>query len=350
MAHKGNFLVRFWGTCGSCASPLTESGLIGIVDSLAGEYEKYCFSSTQADPLDPREVSLPGFLEYVKSQRNKMIAGGNTSCVEVLSSLRRIGDPGYRTVLDMGTGARGLGNSLMKEMFDNGGLEIVFLLSHLHWDHIQGMPFFAPLYMNKMQGIRNIWHFFGGNNWQKPIETCLAGQMDPPNFPVSWQEIQEMTYKIMPNNVMDMFRKNIGGIDVTARKLDHPQETYGWRIEEDGKSVVYATDQEPRDPRYPHPALIELSKNADLLIIDCQYSDKMYHAPPVKYGWGHSYPTAVAHVAAQAKVKSIALFHHNPGATRLDIQARVDETREALSALKYDCVVFAATEGMEVSV
>jgi phosphoribosyl 1,2-cyclic phosphodiesterase len=350
MTLKSVFKVRFWGTCGSCASPMTESGLISTIDSMAKDYESYCLSSSAEDPLDPREVTLSGFLDYMKSERNKIIAGGNTSCVEVLSALRQIGDEGYRTVLDMGTGARALGNSLMKEMLDNGGLEIVILLSHMHWDHIQGMPFFAPLYMNKLSGVRNSWHFFGGNDWQRPVEACLAGQMDPPNFPVSWPEIQAMTYKITANNVMDMFSKDVGGIKISAHKLDHPQETYGWRLEEKGKSVVYATDQEPRDPRYPHPSLIALSKNADLLIIDCQYSDKMYHAPPVKYGWGHSYPTAVAHVAAQAKVKSVALFHHNPGATRLDIQARVNETREALALLKYECNVFAATEGMEVLV
>jgi ribonuclease BN (tRNA processing enzyme) len=343
---NSTFKVKFWGVWGSCASPATDASVIKTMESLAGEYQAY---RNQLGLLG--EAPLADFLSFLKKQKSgDIVYGGNTSCVEVVSTMRRIGDEGYRFVLDMGTGARSLGNSLMKEMFDNGGLEINFLLSHLHWDHIQGLPFFAPLYMNKMQGLKNIWNFFGGNKWQEEVEVCLAGQMDPPNFPVSWDEIHEMTYKIVPNNVMDMFTRDVGGIKIGAYKLDHPQETYGWRIEENGKTVVYATDQEPRDPQHPHPSLLALSKDADLLIIDCQYSDKMYHAPPVKYGWGHSYPTAVAHVAAQAKVKSVALFHHNPGATRFDIQARVNETREALALQKYECNVFAASEGMEVLV
>ncbi len=341
---SATFKVKFWGVRGSIPDPLTNSGFMQILKSLRTEYAR--------PEIHKGLYDIGGFMSFV-AKRLPVIYGGNTSCVEIVAL-----DPFQRFVCDMGTGIRLLGNSLMKEMFDNQGLEIVFLLSHVHWDHIQGLPFFAPLFMNKDNEkcpIKNRWYFCGGTNWQKSAEVCLAGQMDAPNFPVSWDEIKEATHRMTFQTVRDHFAPfpSLKGLtSVKARKLNHPQETYGWRLTRDNKTVVYATDNEPNDPRYPSPSLVDLSQNADLLIIDCQYSDHVYHggAGPVRYGWGHSYPEAVARVAAVACVKNVALFHHDPGATTQDIESRVLEVKEHLSVLKYDCNVFAAYEGLEFSV
>lgn len=333
MAQNKTLTAKFWGVRGSIASPMNEDGFLRTVESLADEHVG---------------DSLRCFVDKLKDKKGTLVHGGNTSCVEVVAH-----HSNQRFVLDMGTGLMSLGNSLMKKMFENKGLQITFLLSHVHWDHIQGLPFFGPLYMNKELGINNFWHFLGGTDWQRRSEVCIAGQMDPPNFPVSWKEIIAMTTHIQFSDVMDHFSRQIGSVKVTSRKLHHPQETYGYRLEQAGKVIVYATDNEPFDPLHPHPALTQLAKDADLLIIDCQYSDRMYHGspPPNRYGWGHSYPTAVAHVIKEARPKNVALFHHDPGASRLDILARVDETKAVLGELKYtDCNVFSAWEGLEFSV
>lgn len=335
------FRVKFWGVRGSVPAPMTEDSFQKTLRSLAVEY-------AEIDDTGKTPLQLVKFLEFVEANRGNNVHGGNTSCVEVLSNNQSY--PPGRIVLDMGTGLRELGNSLMRELFECKGLKIAFLLSHVHWDHIQGLPFFSPLYMSKDDGFQNSWNFFGGTDWQRKAETCIQGQMDPPTFPVSWREIEAITHEINFSTVWDKLRTNIEGVVVSAGKLHHPQETYGWRLEKNGKVITYATDQEPFDPRYPDPPLLRLAKGADLLITDCQYSDAAYHGtpPPVRHNWGHSYPSAVAHVAAQAGVKSVALFHHDPSATRDDISTRVRETRAALGSLGYDCNVFAAWEGLEI--
>ena len=149
--------------------------------------------------------------------------GGNTSCVEV-----RFGNQIF--VLDMGTGLRPLGNSLISEMFKNYGRSVTFLISHVHWDHIHGLPFFAPLYINKNMGIKNSWRFFGGTDWQKTAEICLRGQMDPPTFPVSWSEIEKTTHEIGYAGMVDLMKMDEGDAVIQFGKLNHPQETYGTRL------------------------------------------------------------------------------------------------------------------------
>lgn len=322
--------VRFWGVRGSVPAPLTGAEV----------YEKHCelFKGYMEDQ------SRINWKEYLDTQPlwKKATYGGNTSCVEVLCDNKRI-------VLDMGTGLRMLGKNIMEEMFLEKGLSIIFLLSHIHWDHVQGLPFFAPLYVNKESGIRNSWTFFGGTDWMKTAEVCLRGQMDPPTFPVSWLEIEKITHRMEEFDVYDCMSFNIGTIRVTTRRLNHPQETYGWRIEYQDKIIAYTTDNEPFDPRHPDPRLLELARDADIWITDCQYSHGQYHGRnggPARYGWGHSYPEAVATTVNIARPKRVLLFHHDPAAKDLNIYHLECEVR---NEIKVDTEVLAAYEGLEIT-
>lgn len=330
------FIVKFWGVRGSVPSPL-----------VADDVEEKILRALCADRFHGAGITPENFLQTLPFHVRGTY-GGNTSCVEVRAGEKRI-------VLDLGTGARPLGNSLMQEMFANKGLDITFLLSHIHWDHIQGLPFFAPLHFNKNQGINNRWTFYGGTRWQEVAQDCLAGQMDPPTFPVSWREIEKITASMEMSDVYDMMSFEIAGSDVhvRTRKLDHPQETYGWRLERQGKIVVYTTDNEPRDPLNPAPGLVDLAKDADLWITDCQYSHDVYHGISggvARYGWGHSYPDAVAATAAKAGVKHVVLFHHDPASSDKKISEMEETVGELLTKYGSSASVSAAYEGLEIQI
>lgn len=345
------FRVKFYGVRGSVPAPLNDAQVKQILKDLVDRYSPLdCYE-------DNRELKK-ALLDTLSSTSNEILTyGGNTPCVEVMY------DNGYgvhlRFILDMGTGIRVLGNDLFPMMFNNGGLSAIFLLSHVHWDHIQGLPFFGPLYVNKGKGIQNKWSFYGGTDWQKTAEECLKGQMDPPMFPVSWKEISKITYyPIVFHEVHDMmsFRPE-PNLEVTCRKLNHPQETYGWRLEGvmEGKKfvVAYTTDNEPYDPEIPDSRLLELAEDADLWITDCQYPNEVYSGKRgnvERFGWGHSYPTAVLNTALHAKVKRVALFHYDPASSACDIRHMQEEISCLLKARGVDCEVIASYEGLEIEI
>lgn len=306
--------VKFWGVRGSVPAPITSEDI--------------------AEKVKRGIVTVP------------WTYGGNTSCVEV-----RYGDDIF--IIDLGTGLRPLGNSLFPDMFRNGGLDITFILSHLHWDHIQGLPFFGPLYVNKGRGIKNSWHFYGGTTWQKTAEICLRGQMDPPTFPVSWEEINKITHSITFSYVHDlMLTETKSGVQVDFGKLNHPQETYGSRfIFPDGKVLAYTTDNEPYDPKIPDPRLLRLAKDADIWITDCQYMKAQYDGAEggvPRHGWGHSYPEAVAETAVKAGVKKVLLFHHDPASKDDRILSAQHYTQSLISEMGSGTQVIAAYEGLEL--
>lgn len=215
--------------------------------------------------------------------------GGNTSCVEVVCGKTRI-------VLDAGTGLRGLGNELLKKGDD---LSLTLLLSHYHWDHIQGLPFFVPAYMKQTE-----LNVVGGANGVMNVREALTHQMSAPLFPVRLDEIgaRLATREVKMGDVFD-----IGEAKVTVAKGNHPGGVMAYRIEHEGKSMVYATDTE----HYAcvDPALKRLSEGADVLVYDSQYSPEEYKT---KVGWGHSTYVEGAELARAAGVGTYVLFHHDP--------------------------------------
>lgn len=227
--------------------------------------------------------------------------GGNTSCVEVLCGPTRI-------VLDAGTGLRALGNRLLA---DGEPLSLTLLLSHFHWDHIQGLPFFVPIYMRHADLT-----VVGGANGMASVRETLERQMAAPVFPV---RLDEVAARITTREVHKTESFDVGEARVTVARGNHPGGVLAYRIDHDGRSVVYATDTE----HYAcvDPALRALADGADVLIYDSQYGPDEYAS---KIGWGHSTYVAGAELARAAGASTYVLFHHDP--------ARSDAAVEALEA------------------
>ena len=255
-------------------------------------------------------------------QAENMRYGGNTSCVEV-----RVDGQIY--VLDCGTGFRNLGKQLQQE---NNGTPITahIFLSHFHWDHIQGIPFFGPLYNN-----HNSSFFFHSSNRTRGLQRAIEEQMSDPYFPVNMSEMaaHRRFYNI------DADRMKIGECTIQTMWLNHPQGCLGFRIEGRDKVVVYATDNEPGDPIFDQNVR-KLAEGADVLIYDAQYLPEEYKAR--KRGWGHSHWREAINVVMESGARELVLFHHDPDHTDECIDRVVKQARE------YYPKVRAASEGMEI--
>ena len=224
-------------------------------------------------------------------------AGGNTACVEVCAGDTRI-------ILDAGTGLRTLGDERMR----SGPRHSTILLSHLHWDHVAGLPFFTPIYV---PGHRV--EIASGPNGVMPIDAAIRDLFKAPFFPVDYADLQQQvsTRELRAND-----RFTIGDITITMAKLNHPDPVYGFRLEHGGHAIVYATDTEHF--ACVDPTLKKLAAGADILIYDAQYTPEEY---PAKVGWGHSTWEAGAELARAAGVPQLVLFHHDPNRTDAQLAA-----------------------------
>lgn len=249
--------------------------------------------------------------------------GGNTSCVELTAGSTRI-------ILDAGTGLRGLGNELM----GRGPVDATLLLSHLHWDHIQGIPFFTPIYLPTTR-----LHVVSGP-CGAPAKEVLRRQMTAPVFPV---EMDELAASLSFMEVRDRQRIVVGEAEVSVARANHPDPVYAWRVEHRGRSVVYATDTEHYS--CVDPGLRALARNADVLIYDAQYLPSEYagEGGPSRVGWGHSTWEAATELARAAGVGQLVLFHHDPSRND-DAVAHIEE----LARSRFSGTV-AAREGMRLS-
>ena len=214
--------------------------------------------------------------------------GSNTPCVEVR------GSQGEMLIFDAGTGLVALGE---KYLGDGSHPKLIHLLSsHYHWDHIQGLPFYKPIYSPNYN-----LKFYGppGLAW------ALACQMSRPHFPVAFTQLPSTIDLIEMSHMEPM---QIGPFKITPFEVNHPQQTYGYRVDEDGSSFVYATDHEPDSGRFDQN-IISAARDADLIVIDAQYTEREIGE---KRGWGHGTFSAGARIATAAKVKRMAIFHHDP--------------------------------------
>jgi phosphoribosyl 1,2-cyclic phosphodiesterase len=241
---KGGFSVRFWGVRGSVAT--SGSAFLGT--------------------------------------------GGNTTCIEVRAGAELI-------IFDAGTGLVPLGQTL------GSPLRATFLLTHFHWDHIQGFPFFGPAYQRG-----NHLTLFGPGARDKEVKAAFEHQMQPPHFPVTLDALQA---RIDFRGLRPGDELRIGPASVRTGVLNHPQSCLGYRISMDGASVVLATDTEPMEGAEVDPGVLDLARGADLLIHDAQYTEEQYHLCG-RRGWGHSTYSTACQVAAEAGVKQLVLFHHDP--------------------------------------
>lgn len=235
-----------------------------------------------------------------------VVYGGNTSCLEIFAGDERV-------ILDAGTGIRNLGHEFIRDKVKRG----VLMLTHSHWDHINGFPFFGPAFMANTHFTICAGHLQD----QGGIENVLASQMANPLFPVPLEALQAEL-------VFEDFRAGDkwtleGGAEVRTAPLNHPNGATGYRISHGGKSICYITDTEHK-PGKPDQNVLGLIEGADLVIYDSTYSDAEFVA---KVGWGHSTWQEGIRLCRAAGVKQLALFHHDPDhdddyMRQLEIEAR----------------------------
>ena len=283
--------------------------------------------------------------------------GGNTSCIEL-----RFDDIDRLIIIDAGSGIRELGNYMMAHDLPKGPIQTEILLSHTHWDHIMGFPFFTPIYI---PGTR--LKVYGPISYENDtLEKVVGGQLSYRYFPIRDAELAaQIEYVHLKEGRLDLG----DGIIVTTKYLNHPILCLGYRFEYRDKVFCTAYDTEPfrnlfctdpDDPSYDeamaaegeliageqNKAIEEFVAGADLLIYDSQYTQAEYEAG--KLGWGHSIFEQVCPAANHAGAKSLALFHHEP--------VRTDEQIDELAEIHCDpgrygkTNIFFAREGMEIEI
>jgi phosphoribosyl 1,2-cyclic phosphodiesterase len=260
-------------------------------------------------------------------QPENMRYGGNTSCVEV-----RVGEQLY--IFDCGTGFRVLGQQLQDEFGEKKlPLSAHVFVSHFHWDHIQGIPFFRPLYDRADSQF-----LFHCSSRTRSLKQVMDEQMASPYFPVNLSQMraQQKFYDI------DCGRLTLDdGVQIQTSWLNHPQGCMGFRMETKDGVVVYATDNEPGDAAFDK-SVRKLAEGADVLIYDAQYLPEEYAAE--KRGWGHSHWREAVNVVMESGAKELVLFHHDPDHNDVVIDKIVDHARN------YYPKVRAAAEGMEIRI
>ena len=227
-----------------------------------------------------------------------VVFGGNTSCVSIETQ-------GHIIILDAGSGLRELGQHLLKRT-DLKHIDGSIFLSHMHWDHIQGLPFFVPV-----RAPENQFTIYGERKYQHSLSQILAGQMQAPYFPVDMDTIfraQVKFHEVEAKQRVEVYPD----IFVTPFRLTHPNGALGYLLQIAGRRIAYVTDHEHSIGQLS-PKVLEMVLGVDLLIHDAQYSHE--ELANGKRGWGHSAWEDVVELAIAARVEQLLLFHHDPEAT-----------------------------------
>ncbi len=253
--------------------------------------------------------------------------GGNTSCVIVER------DGHAPVILDMGTGIREFG----AVWGPKNAIEASILVTHLHWDHVQGLPFFGPVHNPTSQ-----MQIFGPPHKGNDLADCFKGLMQPPYFPICCDELPD---GIRFNSAWNESFA-VDDAKISVRGVPHTSETNGYRVDMDGYIVVYIPDhQQPaHDSTWVDPGVLELCDGADLLIHDAQFTPAELEARP---DWGHCTPAYALEVAVQSGAKRLCMFHHDPWHDDDQLDELHAECTEL--ALESNVEVMSAAEGMQIS-
>ena len=315
--------VRFWGTRGSLPVALTASGLrTKLIAAVRGARD---LSLDSDEAIDRYIDALPFQIAST--------FGGHTSCVEL-----DIGTAEY-VVCDLGSGLRPFGQAAIARHGPGAPQTYHLFVSHVHWDHIMGLPFFGPAYI---PGNRLI--FYGGH---RELEAALRRQMEPPSFPVNFSVFNaaiEFVY-LEPETV-----HNVAGMQVTLKHQRHAGDSYGYRFERNGNAVVYSTDSEHTfaDPT-ESASFAKFFRKADVVIFDAMYS--LADAISVKADWGHSSNIVGVELCQLAEARQLCLFHHEPALDDAALTKMLDETRryEEITRTANAVHVSAAYDGLELT-
>lgn len=321
----GSLGVHFWGTRGSLPAPLRAAGVrTKIRDALL---------AARGRNLDTPEA-IDAFIDHALPFSVRGTFGGNTSCVEIVT-----GGDEY-VLCDLGTGLREFGNHVLREHGRDKKQCFNLFLSHAHWDHIMGFPFFTPAYI-----AGNRIRIFGCHD---ALSAALHTQQSAPFFPVDFRALAASIEFITlePDRSYEA-----AGLSVTALKQFHTDDSYAFRFSRGGKSIVYSTDCEHKysrlDANYP---FVEFFRDADLLIFDAMYS--LGDTVSVKEDWGHSSNIVAVELAQAARVKRLALFHHEPVLDDRMIEAVLADTIrfEWISRRGDKVDVISAYDGLDLTV
>jgi anti-anti-sigma factor len=319
----GPLRLRFWGTRGSLPAPLRERAVRAKIRDALLAARGHALETEQA---------IDAFIDSRLPFSVRGTFGGNTSCVEIIT-----GGDEY-VICDLGTGVREFGNHVLREYGPGRKHCFNVFLSHLHWDHIMGFPFFAPAYIPgnriRIYGCHNV------------LSEALHTQHSAPWFPVNFRELASTIEFITlePDRTYE-----IAGLSVTSIRQFHTGHSYGYRFSRGGKSIVYSTDCEHKysslDESYPFVAFY---RNADVLIFDAMYS--LGDSVSVKEDWGHSSNVVAVELAHAARVKRLVLFHHEPAYDDRMIEGVFAETIrfEEISRPGHKVEVITAYDGLEL--
>jgi phosphoribosyl 1,2-cyclic phosphodiesterase len=314
--------IRFWGTRGSMPVSLTSRDLR---DRLAQALVRA--SGRQLDSFD----KAIGFLEQELEFSLTHTFGGHSSCVEFEAASE------HYFVCDMGSGARPFGAHVLARQSGRPAVVNVFM-SHMHWDHIMGFPFFGPAYVPG-----NVIRIHGCH---EDLEHALRRQQEPPSFPVAFSQLAA---KIVFVPLTPGETHEIDGVKVTPNVQFHSGESYGFRFEHAGRSFVYSTDSEHKlDDNRDTQRIVAFFRGADLVIFDAMYS--LAEAVSVKADWGHSSNVVGVELCQMAGAKKLALFHHEPANDDTAIAGILRDSRrlEELTRQGKPLEVLAAYDGLEI--
>ena len=315
--------VRFWGTRGSLPVALDAAAVRAkLVAALRGAAGR-TFASERA--LDAYVDALPFEIGAT--------FGGNTSCVELVTGT------GEYVVCDLGSGLRAFGQAAQARDGPTAPQTYHLFVSHMHWDHIMGLPFFGPAYA---PGNRLV--FYGAH---EGLEAALRRQMEPPSFPVGFDVLRASIefVHLAPDTAHD-----VAGMHVTLKRQHHGGDSYGYRFERNGRAVVYSTDSEHKlDEPVERLAFAEFFREADVVIFDAMYS--LAEATSIKADWGHSSNIVGVELCQLAGAKELCLFHHEPALDDAALAKMLAETRrfEEITRGNTQLRVSAAYDGLEIA-